>query len=124
MFRLRGDDRSAVASDSLLTSLRTAVEAAPDDVPLRMHLAEMLAAEGNSAEAVRYAAGVLQRDPDNTAAVRLISSTTNPDSAALAPPLPGPADQEAETLRRLDSELADLAPPDVRRKRGARRARS
>ena len=100
-----------MASDSLLTSLRTAVEAAPDDVALRMHLAQMLAAEGNSAEAVRHAAGVLQRDPDNTAAVRLISSTTNPDSAALAPPLPASADQEAETLRRLDSELADLAPP-------------
>jgi SpoVK/Ycf46/Vps4 family AAA+-type ATPase len=100
-----------VAPDSLLTSLRAAVQAAPDDVALRMHLAEMLAAEGDRDEAVRHAAGVLQRDPNNTSAVQLISATASTDTDAPIQPLPAPADQEAETLRRLDSELADLAPP-------------
>ena len=58
-----------VSSDSLLVSLRAAVEAAPDDVPLRLHLAETFAAVGDRAEAVRQAGGVLQRDPENAAAL-------------------------------------------------------
>jgi SpoVK/Ycf46/Vps4 family AAA+-type ATPase len=98
--------------DSLLTSLRAAVEAAPDDVPLRLHFAETLAGAGNRAEAIRQAGGVLQRDPENTAAMRLIASgTVAADSASPTPPQEAAVDGEAETLRRLESELADIAPP-------------
>jgi thioredoxin-like negative regulator of GroEL len=44
--------------DSLVASLRAAVESAPDDVPLRLHLAELLAAAGDRDGAVRHAAVV------------------------------------------------------------------
>ena len=35
---------------TVLDSLRKAVEAMPDDVPLRLHLAELLLAEGDTAD--------------------------------------------------------------------------
>jgi len=100
-----------VRSDSLMASLRAAVETAPDDAELRMHFAEMLAAEGNRGEAVRHAAVVLQRDPENASAMALISGDTGSDSAAPVPRPDDSGDPETETLRRLESELADLAPP-------------
>ena len=40
------------AADPLLESLRRAVAAQPDDVPLRLHLAGLLVAAGLSDEAV------------------------------------------------------------------------
>jgi len=93
-------------------SLRAAVEAAPEDVPLRLHLAETLVAAGNRAEAVRQAGGVLQRDPENAAALRLIANgTVSADSGPPTPLSEVAADGEAETLRRLESELAGVAPP-------------
>jgi SpoVK/Ycf46/Vps4 family AAA+-type ATPase len=103
-----------VGSDSLLASLRAAVEAAPDDAALRMHLAEMLAAGGDRAEAVRHAAVVLQRDPENASAMALISGgagARNSAPPAAASASTTPANEDAETLRRLESELADIAPP-------------
>lgn len=112
--KVRAESRryKRVSSDSLLVSLRAAVEAAPEDVPLRLHLAETLAAAGDRAEAVRQAGGVLQRDPENAAALRLIANgAVSADSGPSMPPSEVVADGEAETLRRLESELADVAPP-------------
>jgi hypothetical protein len=91
-------------SDALLDSLRAAVEASPDDIPLRMHLAELLASLGMRDEAVRQAAAVLQRDSGNVSALRLIGA-----GPADAPPRED--DSAAETLRRLDQELDGLVPP-------------
>jgi SpoVK/Ycf46/Vps4 family AAA+-type ATPase len=91
-------------SDALLDSLRAAVEASPDDIPLRMHLAELLASLGMRDEAVRQAAAVLQRDSGNVSALRLIGA-----GSADAPPRED--DSAAETLRRLDQELDGLVPP-------------
>jgi SpoVK/Ycf46/Vps4 family AAA+-type ATPase len=101
-----------VGSGSLLDSLRAAVKAAPDDLALRMHLAEMLAADGDRDGAVRHAAVVLQQDPENHSATELISDGT--DARGSTPPASASPDrtgQQAETLRRLESELADIAPP-------------
>lgn len=96
-------------SEHLLRSLHVAVEAAPDDVPLRLHLAELLKAANRRAEAVRQAAAVLQRDPHNEAALRLITQDVGEQ------PTPAPASREtsseADALRQLDAELADVAPP-------------
>jgi SpoVK/Ycf46/Vps4 family AAA+-type ATPase len=73
-------------------------------VPLRLHLAELLASSGERAEAVRHAAAVLQRDPENAQALRLISSGTDTaGSSSSATP--------AADLRHLDSEFADVVPP-------------
>ncbi len=99
-----------VESDHLLRSLRAAVEAAPDDVPLRLHYAELLAGAGDRDEAVRQAAAVLQREPANAAALALISgapaaTSRGPVSRAVDD------DPERETLRRLDAELDGIALP-------------
>lgn len=53
--------------------MRLAVEAAPDDAVIRLHLAHLLHSAGHRDEAVRQAAGVLQRGPTNVEAIRLIS---------------------------------------------------
>ncbi|MEU2544436.1 AAA family ATPase [Streptomyces roseolus] len=56
----------------LIRSLRAAVAAAPGDVPLRLHFAELLLAEGRSDEAVTEAAVALQHAPGDTAARALM----------------------------------------------------
>ena len=75
---------------TVLDSLRRAVEAMPDDVPLRLHLATMLLHGGQRDEAIRQVGAVLQRDPGNTAALDLLRE--GPASAEAA----GAADFPAE----------------------------
>ena len=70
---------------TVLDSLRKAVEAMPDDVPLRLHLATMLLQAGQRDEAVRQLGAVLQRDPGNAQALGLLRQ-----------PGPGPAEAESE----------------------------
>jgi hypothetical protein len=104
-----------VGRDELLASLRVAVEAAPDDLALRLHLAELLAAAGQREEAVREAAQVLVRDPQNETALRLVAGDGH------AEPAPGDEDPDRaeapdeetseDLLRRLDAEFADVVPP-------------
>ncbi len=57
---------------TVLDSLRKAVDAMPDDVPLRLHLATLLLAAGQQDEAVRQLGAVLQRDPGNAQALSLL----------------------------------------------------
>jgi AAA+ superfamily predicted ATPase len=74
---------------TVLDSLRKAIEAMPDDVPLRLHLATLLLAAGQRDEAVRHLGAVLQRDPGNTRALSLLTGPVPADTAA--PPLSDPA---------------------------------
>jgi SpoVK/Ycf46/Vps4 family AAA+-type ATPase len=60
---------------TVLDSLRKAVEAMPDDVPLRLHLATMLLQDGQRNEAVRQIGAVLQRDPGNDRALGLLQDS-------------------------------------------------
>jgi AAA+ superfamily predicted ATPase len=79
---------------TVLDSLRKAVEAMPDDVPLRLHLASMLLRAGQRDEAVRQLGAVLQRDPGNAQALGLLQErgpATAPSAARPADPSPGPA---------------------------------
>ena len=71
---------------SVLDSLRRAVEAMPDDVPLRLHLATLLLRGGQREEAVRQLGAVLQRDPANTAALGLLRDGLAPAEASGPPP--------------------------------------
>jgi SpoVK/Ycf46/Vps4 family AAA+-type ATPase len=103
-----------MGSDPLLSSLRAAVAAAPDDIALRVHLAELLAASGANSEAVREAAFVLRRDPGNAQALRVISSHDagdGPAPGALRPPHDAPAGADELTLRELEAELAGISTP-------------
>lgn len=97
-----------MGSERLLASLRAAVEASPDDVELRLHLAQLLAEGGEREEAVREAAQVLVRDPQNARALRLVSG--GPE--AVEQPVEQEAESDAdEILRGLEEQLSDIAPP-------------
>ena len=102
--------------DPLIRSLTTAVEAAPDDVALRVHLAELLLAAGRADDAVRHAASALAVDPASEPARSLLQR-------AMGGPTP-PA-EEAEQAERAgqaparsgfdwesaEAELGDVVPP-------------
>ncbi len=71
--------------DPLLDSLRNAVTAMPDDVPLRLHLATLLLRGGQRDEAVRHLGAVLQREPGNGEALAMLTSGA---PGASGPPVP------------------------------------
>jgi AAA+ superfamily predicted ATPase len=106
---------------TLLEGMRTAVEADPGNLALRLHYAELLAAADQRNESVRQAAAVLAIDPTNAVALALISPPP-----AVAPPRPespraeaeseagelfDPPLSDAETLAALEQELAGTVPP-------------
>jgi AAA+ superfamily predicted ATPase len=76
---------------TVLASLRKAVEAMPDDVPLRVHLATLLLRAGQRDEAIRHVGAVLQRDPGNSDALALLQQPPPPAPGPPGPP--GPPDQ-------------------------------
>ncbi len=73
---------SADTPDPLLASLLAAVEAAPDDLPLRLHVAGLLLERGRAAEALLHCSRALTTAPGDAAALDLLQRVT----AALAPP--------------------------------------
>ena len=120
---------------TVLDSLRRAVEAMPDDVPLRLHLATLLLRGGQRDEAIRQVGAVLQRDPANTAALDLLregpataEAAGQPASAAadfsaerrvVRPPVAGPAEARGEAAggrsaqydwSQAEDELRDVLP--------------
>jgi AAA+ superfamily predicted ATPase len=102
---------------TLLDSLRKAVDAMPDDVPLRLHLARQLLAAGQREEAVRQLGAVLQRDPSNAEALGLIAGRPEPQPAAEAPPPAAEGERgDQPTVVKYDwaqaeAELSDVLPP-------------
>ena len=61
-----------MAEDSLIRELSAAVERNPDAIGLRLHLAELLLADGRYAEALSHCSAALTQDPANTAALTLV----------------------------------------------------
>src|ERR1700749_4813071 len=94
--------------EPLLDSLRNAVNAMPDDVPLRLHLATMLLRAGQRDEAVRDLGAVLQPKPGTPGA---LSRLTAPAGVA-GPPAPPPADVDnsAERVRGSASPATGPSP--------------
>jgi SpoVK/Ycf46/Vps4 family AAA+-type ATPase len=89
--------------NSVLDSLRKAVAAMPDDVPLRLHLATLLMQAGQRDEGVRQLGAVLERDPGNADALKLLQ--------AERPVAPAP--QAASTgfdWTQAEDELRDVMP--------------
>jgi len=110
---------------TVLDSLRKAVEAMPDDVPLRLHLATMLLQAGQRDEAVRQVGAVLQRDPGNAQALGLLRDPDSERAGSPAPP-PPPAESGAAAesgtaadpgqgshydWSQAEDELRDVLPP-------------
>src|SRR5689334_3103829 len=88
-------------TEPLIASLQAALQARPDDIPLRLHLAELLLANGNTAEAISHAAQALQQDPANEAAQALMSKAIGG-----SPPPRSSMDWKA-----YEEELSDVVPP-------------
>jgi SpoVK/Ycf46/Vps4 family AAA+-type ATPase len=88
-------------NDALIASLTRAVEATPDDVPLRLHLAELMLAADRREDAVGHLATVLNADPENQRARALLSEAF----AAAAP--------AGFDWSRAEADLAGPQPPAV-----------
>jgi AAA+ superfamily predicted ATPase len=115
--------------DPLLDSLRNAVTAMPDDVPLRLHLAALLLRGGQRDEAVRHLGAVLQREPGNGEALAMLttgSAGTAGSAGTVGPPVPAgpvtgedasavlPRDRSGEPVRSAgaDGDAAVTQAPD------------
>jgi SpoVK/Ycf46/Vps4 family AAA+-type ATPase len=104
----------------LIASLRAAVAATPDDVPLRLHLAELLLDNGAVDDAIGHIAAALQRSPGSTDAralmARAVGSGAPAQPAQPAQPEPVAApEQPAESAPfdwvSAERELSDVVPP-------------
>ncbi|WP_327710977.1 ATP-binding protein [Streptomyces sp. NBC_00464] len=100
----------------LIQSLRTAVAAAPADVPLRLHLAQLLLDADRSDDAVAEAAVALQHAPgDAQARDLMVRAMGAPAPAPTQLPLPSPA-QPPRPRGRFDwkaaeEQVGDAVPP-------------
>ncbi|ORT61843.1 ATP-binding protein [Streptomyces sp. CB03238] len=99
----------------LLRSLRAAVAAAPDDVPLRLHLAELLLQAGRNDEAVTEAAVALQHAPGDADARALMGRAMGmPPAPPPAPEAPTPQAPHNPTdfdWAAAEQEVGDIVPP-------------
>ena len=81
--------------ERLIESLAAAVRAAPDDLPLRLHLAGLLVEADRGAEAVEHVATALAKDPTSAQARELMAramGTAPGEAAPAAAPAAPPAD--------------------------------
>ncbi|MET8399542.1 ATP-binding protein [Streptomyces sp900116325] len=111
----------------LIQSMRTAVAAAPTDVPLRLHLAELLLGEGLSEAAVAEAAVALQHAPGDMGARTLMMRAMGLPAPAAEQPEPTPEKPRAQEpapevpaapapptgfdWAAAENEVADAVPP-------------
>ncbi len=102
-----------MTDDALLTSLLSAVAAAPDDVPLRLHVAGQLAARGRVAEALQHAGHALSRAPGHPGAVALVQRLSASLSAPPAFDWASAEDQVADVGTPEPAHEADRAPSPV-----------
>ncbi|WP_322098368.1 ATP-binding protein [Nakamurella alba] len=72
----------------LIASLRRAVDAAPDDLPLRLHLAGVLLQGGQVPEAIAECAAALARDPGSAAARALMAQALGGGGSGGGPGVP------------------------------------
>lgn len=116
----------------LIQSLRTAVAAAPADVPLRLHLAQLLLEADRADEAVAEAAVALQHAPGDVRArdlmLRAMGAPPAPVPASASPPAPASAPASASSpaspspderprpragfdWRAAEDQVGDVVPP-------------
>ncbi|MFJ6485995.1 ATP-binding protein [Streptomyces sp. NPDC091682] len=99
-------EESFIPESPLVQSLRTAVAAAPEDVPLRLHLAELLLSAGLHDAAVTEVAAALQHAPGDGAARELMVRAMG------MPASPSPAAQDASTAADQVESAGPAAPAD------------
>ena len=104
-----------MSSDPLIDSLLAAVDARPEDLPLRLHLAGLLLDAGRQPEAIAQIGQALARDPGNEQGRALMQRALGvpvPDPGAEArPPALRPTPPGDDPLAAYEQELADVVPP-------------
>jgi hypothetical protein len=94
-----------MAEDPVVASLRAAVAAAPDDVPLRPLLARKLLDASAVDKAMAEIGAAIQRDPSSTEAQQLMRE-------ALGQPAPTPAPSTVEyNWAAAEDEVREIIPP-------------
>lgn len=108
--------------EPLLVSLLAATEAAPTDIPLRLHLADLLRADGKPEEAVRHCAAALAIDPGSENARRLMRDLLGVPAGQAqqtgAMP-PAGADQDTAAVERASGEGDEPGSSRTRPQHGA-----
>ncbi|MFD7612806.1 ATP-binding protein [Streptomyces sp. NPDC059828] len=106
------------AESPLIQSMRTAVAAAPEDVPLRLHLAELLLDAGHLEAAVVEVAVTLQHVPGDARARELMTrAIAAPAPVTGAPTAPGPSPTGTPgsgagfDWRAAEDQVGDVVPP-------------
>jgi AAA+ superfamily predicted ATPase len=107
-----------VDGSPLIESLRKAVDAAPQDVPLRLHLAGLLLDAGGSSEAISHLGVVLAADPTSAAALQLMqravgSPSPSPAPGASTPPAPASMTGIPGPSAPPDSNPASIPPASI-----------
>ncbi|MEV4661565.1 ATP-binding protein [Micromonospora echinofusca] len=114
-----------MSADPLIESLSAALDARPDDLPLRLHLAALLLDAGRAGEAIAQVGQALARDPGSAEAQALMQralagpvpppppADPRPPARRAAPDGPGGAAATADhdPLAAYEQELADVVPP-------------
>ncbi|GAA1416046.1 ATPase AAA [Glutamicibacter uratoxydans] len=90
-------------NDVLIESLIRAVQAAPEDAALRLHLAQLLAGAQRHPEALAHINTVIQQDPGNAAALGLLAEVT---SALIGGPVQVPAQAPVQAPQEQQQEPA------------------
>jgi len=70
--------------DPLVESLERAVEAAPDDLTLRLHLAQLLVDRGRGDQAIPHLATILTSNPDSVSARSLMARVVSGAASKVA----------------------------------------
>jgi SpoVK/Ycf46/Vps4 family AAA+-type ATPase len=96
-----------MSDDALLSSLLNAVAAAPDDVPLRLHVAELLAAAQRVPEALPHVTHALTVQPGDAAAIALLQRL----GAALAAPAAAAPPPAGFDWRQAEDQVRDIRQP-------------
>lgn len=94
----------------LIQSMRAAVQAAPGDVALRLHLAELLLDAGQAAGAVAEVAVALQHAPDHAQARELMARAIAPPPAPQQVAAPTPAQAPAGPAQGAQWSATDAGP--------------
>jgi hypothetical protein len=96
-----------VSEDALIRELSAAVERNPDAVELRLHLAELLLADGRYAEALSHCSTALTQDATNAAALTLLQRC----SAALSAPSAPSGENATFNWSAAEEQVADIIEP-------------
>ena len=100
-----------MSESPLIDSIAAAVQSRPEDVPLRLHLVQLLLDAGRKSEAVSHAAQALQYAPDDTAARELMAKAIGAPATPPAPAAGPPAGPAGVDWRAYEEQLSDVIPP-------------